>query len=483
MAYKKGEYTVDPTGYDIKYLLLVTETHQIDLTYLMSELNIHEDMYSKCISGTIVFTDSLNLISNLPLMEGDLIKGHFVRKETDPYVLDYDPEDLKFVFEIVKINMQEKTKQDQQVISVSFVSSTWTDNLAGRVSKSYSQMPYSDMVKDIYNKWLTRGGLRGELPVKPINTNLSDRSWNIVIPNLKPYDAITFLSRRSFTGDAANFLFWEDRDAFNYKSFSELFNSPVVAEYSTASGEEIADTQGEPKPEFLKNQYLNIISMKRMGYHDISSAALSGMISNRLIRHDIFNKRVVDHHPSGDSASNYSLESQYDYGTEFGKLPHTDNQVQLIRAYTNDKMASNEGAIISICPDHAWQWDDQESFRPDQWVRQRRGQIAQLNFVKMQITTPGNLTRKVGDKILINVWSPEWKLKDPSDERPKKDSRFAGHYIITALRRKFTGEHFSCIMDVVRDDYVKLETDPIWEEAGSPDYGSRTSVPGGRGGV
>jgi len=484
MAYRKNDITIAPFGYDIKSLLLISEDAEIDLTYLMIELNINESMFSTCIVGSIVIVDSLNLVTNLPIMEGDLIKGHFVRNENDPYVQEYDPEDLKFTFEIIKILRQEKTKQDQQTVALSFVSSTWTDHLSSRVSKSYNQMPYSSMVKDIYDNWLSKGGLRGELPVKPIEVGVSDRLWNIVIPNLKPYNAINFLSRRAFSGDSVNFLFWEDKDKFNFKSFSEIMAADPVAEYVTAIGEEVADTMGEPKPEFLKSQYLNVMSMKRVGYHDLSAAAMSGMMSNRLIRHDIFHKRVIDYHPTGDSAGNYSLDKQYDYYSDFGKLPHTDNQSKLVREYTNKKMATDGGnTIISICPEHSWQYDNQESFEVNNWVRQRKGQLAQLNFVKMQMTIPGSMTRKIGDKIKIKMWSPEWKLKTPSDESPSKDSRFAGHYIITAIRRKFSGDHFSCILEVIRDDYAKLESNPLWEEAGAPGSGSRESVPGGRGGV
>ena len=108
--------------------------------------------------------------------------------------------------------------------------------------------------------------------------------------------------------------------------------------------------------------------------------------------------------------------------------------------------------------------------------------MAQLSFVRFEIITPGNMTRKVGDKIKINSFSPEWNLKN-GDQKPKPDSRFSGNYIITAIRRKFTSDNFSNVMEIIRDDYVSLETDPIWEEASPADFGDRTSQVGGRGGV
>lgn len=486
MAITQGKNEINPYGYDIKSLVLVGENGEIDLTYLMVELNIDEDLFSNVTSGSLVIGDSLNIITNLPVMEGDLITGKFVRKENDPYVFDFDPSDLDFTFEISHIESQEQTNQDTQVIALFFTSGQWTDNLSRRISKSFYQMSFADMVKNIYDTHLTGGGLKGELPIKPLVTSPTDGLWNIIIPNLKPFEAIEFLKKRSIAFEATNFLFWEDKDQFNFRPFSELLESDPVAEYFTSSLENFVDLKGNIDKEALKGQYLDSGKLKRTedGYHDISRAAMEGMISNRLIRHDIFNKRVVDHRFVGANSGNYAAGDVYNYNEEFGKASHTDNNSKaLIREATNNKFATENGqTIISVYPDHKWQFENQESYKSEKWLRQRRGQMSQLNFVRFEITTPGNMTRKVGEKIKINANSPQWKLKNAS-EGPTPDSRFSGNYIISSIKKKFTSDNFSNVMEIIRDDYVDLVTDPIWEEAAPAEFGDRTSSVGGRGGV
>lgn len=465
-----GEKEVTPFDYVIQELFIISDGGELDVTYLLSEMNINENLFAKCITGSLVLTDSLNLIANMPIMEGDLIKGTFERNKDDVWVDKFDPDFvIDFTYEIVKIIAQTKIKQDVQVIALSFVSSTYTDHLSGRISKSYKQMAYSDMVLEIYDEWLSRGGLKGELPTKFLNVETSDEVWNMIIPNMKPYDAITMLSRKSFKGDAANYLFWEDKEEFHYEPIENLLKADSVADYYTASADQwTSESSGKiPDIKILEPRYLNLIDMKYLGYHDISVAAQSGMLGNRLIKHDIYNKRVTDYFPRGEEAPNYIIDTPYDYFGDYAKTKHVDDTKELVKAYTNTKMAEDDGnTILSVYPDHENQWDDQVSFKPEDWLRQRKGQMAQLKFIKFEVKTPGNLTRKVGDKIFLKIWSPEWTPR-AGGQIPEYDSKLQGNYLITAIRRKFTQDHYTNIMEVIKDDYFDLKT-KIFETIDAP---------------
>lgn len=454
-----NKHEVTPFDYEVEELLLLTDSGSLDITYLLSEMNIIESLYSKCITGSLILVDALNLISNLPIMEGDMIQGFFTRNKKDKWVEEFDPDfELKFMFEIIKITSQTKVKQDVQIWSIHFVSSTWSDHLTGRVSKSYRQWLYSDMVNDIYDRHLTKGGLKGELPVKALKITPTEKLWNIIIPNIKPHDAITFLSRRSWQGDFVNYLFWEDKEEFHYQPMEDLFAAGPVADYWTTETDQYTKEKlaREPDLEVLEPRYLNLIELKFLDYHDITISGMSGMFANRLISHDLFFKRVVDHFPRGEEAPNYTLDDVYSYFDDYSKLSHCDsNGKEMVRAYTNAKFSDNNG-LLTVYPEHKWQWDDQEEFMPRKWVRQRKGQISQLKFIKLEVTTPGNFTRKVGDKININLYSPEYKPKT-TDERPELDTKFQGNYLITSLKRKFTKDKCYNIMEIIKDDYYDLK--------------------------
>lgn len=455
--FNKNQY-VDPSSYDIKKLILrsFSSGEEIDITYLMAELNIFEDLYKPCTTGNIVLNDSLNLVSNLPIMEGDIIEGELTRASSDIYAKLYDFDyRTDFMFEIVKISKQEKMKQDIQMVVVQFVSSTWTDNFAARISKSYHKMPYTDMAADIYNFNLDKGGLSGELPFKSMGYVPSEGLYNAIIPNLSPYDALSWLAARATYAGTCNYVFFENKHMFNFIPISELMSGPVVADYFTSSvhtrdSSEVAQTK--------ESDYNQILKMKYVEHQDASVAALSGMLSNRLIKTNLHNKIITDYTMTGDSGSNYILEEPYNYLEEFDKLKHANGKESMIRDYTNTKYKEGGGALLTVYNDASNQWDDMESYDAHLWARQRKGHMAMNRFMKLEITIAGNFSRTIGQKIRLNIESPEYIDASAGKKNPTHDQRFNGSYLITAARRKFTFEKHHMVLELVRDDYPVMET-------------------------
>lgn len=467
MAYNYFGAEIDPGAYDVDYLKIIGDEGEVDVTYLLIELNIIENIFAKCITGSIVLQDSLNIITNLPVREGDLIEGRLKTIDTDPYVSMFDPDgEIEFTFEIIKISHQEKIKQDTQVWSASFVSSTWTDNLANRISRSWKQVQYNTIIEDIFMDYLSHQGLKKKLPIKPLDAKPTEGLWNVVIPNWKPYDAITWISRRSFDGIAVNFLFYEDKEQFYYISMNEILGKGPVEEYFTSSADRFVSDgmSDEPNPEYLRPRYLNIATMKFLGYHDITKAAAKGMIGNRMIRWDPFYKRVTDFYPHGPEAPNYTLDEPYNYIDDFEALNHCEKLRELIRDEVSAKFSTEEAnAVLTVVPDHNHCWEDQETFETEKYVRQRSGQIEQLEFLALEVTMPGNFTRRVGEKIEIDFNSPEFKFKGP-DETPVPDVRFRGNWLIATLRRKFTSDRHTLVCELIKDNYHTLRINPIWED-------------------
>lgn len=468
MAFTYNGTEVSPGDFTVDYLELVGDSGKVDITYLFVELNINESIFSGCITGSLVVYDSLNIISNLPLMEGDLIKGKFKISEKDPYAVIFDPvEEMEFIFEVVKISSQSKVRQDVQSWIIAFVSTSWTDNLSQRVCKSYHQMPYSDMVQDIYDTFLSSGGIRTEMEVKGLLATPTEGLFNVIIPNWKPYEAIQWLAKRSFVGGVANYVFFEHRDSFLYVSIDELLARGPVEKYFMSSADQWTEP-GKDKPpdvEIMRKRYLSINNLTFYDYHDLSLAAMKGMLGHRLIKFDMFNKRVTDYHPHGTAGANYLLDKEYDYFSDFGALNHCEKTKEMVTALTNEKMGIEDAnTCLSVESDYNFLWDDQPSYMPDKWKRQHPGQMAASQFIKLEATCPGNFSRKVGEMIEIEFFSPQWKLKNDTQE-PTIDEKFNGNYLITALRRKFTGDKHTTVLELVKDNYFNLAHNPIWDEA------------------
>ncbi len=95
-------------------------------------------------------------------------------------------------------------------------------------------------------------------------------------------------------------------------------------------------------------------------------------------------------------------------------------------------------------------------YEPDMYVRERSSQMEAMDYIKLTATGPGLFSRKIGDKVKLNITSPE------IDSKGKLDSRYQGNYLITALRRVFTTKEQSMALELTKDDYFSDKSNHIW---------------------
>ncbi len=454
-----------PGGYDNDYLVIRGKYGEVDITAMFEQIEIIEDINAMCITGSIVIVDGLNIISNLPIVEGDILAGSFSILSTDPYASEFDPDyGIEFEYEIVKILDRSRIKQDIQAIRLSFVSSSWTDNLANRVSKAWCQTPYSDAAKEIFEDYLMGGGLQKQLPQKPIESETSDEMFNFIIPNWKPYEAINWLLARAWIGPAANFLCFEDKEKFNIITANTLVAKDSVLNYFTdTQGQMLNDKGTRIDEDALESRYHNLYDLHIYDSQDITGAGMGHFFGRRLITHDIVKKKVVDYYIKGSEAGNYKLDAPREYNDDYGELDHINDGDPLVEPDVSAMMGMDPGnAKLAVFPIHFEQWPSMPEFKPEKWLRQRRAQIEQLNHVMMEASAPGNFTLKAGDIIDIDMISPQWKSKGTDGGPvPEKDKRFNGRWMISSINRVIKQDDHSIVLKLVQDTR-NINPDHIW---------------------
>lgn len=148
-----------PCGYTVKRLILQGKTSSLDISDVYTRISITESMTSPVMMGELELIDTNNIVTNMPLKEGDTVKGTLTVLDDDVLVYEVDPiGGYAFTFEIVKIS-QFRVRMDAQTLLISFVSPIWTNNMKGRVSKAYEQRSYSDVVNEIFQEHLAGGGM------------------------------------------------------------------------------------------------------------------------------------------------------------------------------------------------------------------------------------------------------------------------------------------------------------------------------------
>jgi len=430
--YSPGTYNIDKI-----------EIKDNDIKWMMIELNIYEDLLSPCITGDITIVDTFNLLANVPFEEGDQINISLRCNSDDKMQATVDGGKIEGMFEIIKIMNRIKVKDNQQTYTLKFASAGWSTNVRTRISRSYIQQPYSEIVKDIfYSKFVSPAGLRGNLKPKELKVEDTSGSFNVIIPRWKPLTCFSWLAGRSRNKYACNWLFWEDKEKFHYESVESLMKNESVATYTVSV---------KNREKVSEQDYFTVSDYEYIDTGEILYYGLNGVFGNRLLIHDILNKKQFDYFPVGQESDNFIIKDEYDYQEMFENLSHTGDGDPLVDSEITDSFSNNPGnARLMVINKHFKQWDETTDFEYDRWLRQRIAQKQIIKYLKIRVWAVGNFTRKVGDIITFNIPSPE--AYNSSD---KDDPRLKGDYLITALRHKFDNNKHIIVMELIKDCIAK----------------------------
>ena len=475
-----------PGSYKLEELRIEGKYGNIDLNHIFSQISILESIDSPFITGNIAFIDAFNVFSNLPIVEGDKIKGKMTlpdSPEEDQFIRQFDEGELEFEYELYGVNHSLKMKQDIQMVNLPFCSSIWSDNMKGIVSQGFCQTPYISAAKQIFDEFLQKGGLQQKIKNKPLEIEQSDGLFNFIIPNWKPLDAIAWLLSRSKVGKAVNYKFFEDKDKFRLVTVEKLMSAGskktlynVTPNMDTFDSKRVGGGVISPFNMSVMERRYNQCWATSVG-SSLNTNDASGycMYGRRMITHDLTFKRVKDYYYKGVEAGNYKLDEPRDYMDDFNDYTHLGGNEPLILDMIAQEMGPKEGDDkLVMYPLQHHQWTGvEDNFKPEDWLRQYRAVRQHIHFYRASLQTYGKFSLKAGDVITVDWASPQWTHMD----KKQLDSRNNGDWLIVSLKRVFEnavdGHHM--VLELARNARTN-KADHIWDQGQNEKYkGDRTS--------
>ena len=254
---------------------------------------------------------------------------------------------------------------------------------------------------------------------------------------------MNWLAKRSMAEnrDGANYMFYETRDGFHFRSLESLSEEESVGIYRRSPTNV---TDGNPDEE--KYRTVNRIEIVNSFY--MVANIPNGMYANRLVIHDMINRK--------------SETLDYDYSKEYDKMTHIeDNKKRNNWRLSDNQNMSGQGSskmIHETADDFntsplskqtlVSRFDDTNTYY-EKTLQNRISQMQQLNNVKLYITISGDTTRRVGDVLDLELPSVEPVL----DGAVPMDKLYNGRYLVTALRHKIDIASHLMVMEVVKDSY------------------------------
>lgn len=461
MSFATNENSSIPGSYELKKIALKSQSGgEIDLDNLFLEMNIYEDIFNNIIYGKLTLAESLNLISNMPILEGDIVWFLAGVNINDPNMVDAETirDEIDIELEVIRIDDRGTNKQDNNIYTLVLASSGWSDNHFSRVTKSYNMTAYSDMVQGIFDNYFQNGGISETMKKKKIEIEKTDGNYCFIFPSWPPLKCFNYLAERSYSEKAADWLFYEDIDQFRFVSInSRLAKEPVGEHYYFPSnineGSNISDN-------VIKETYLNFHSVQYIEGGNMLESVNNGMISNRMIVFDIFNRTISDYwNDSSQSGGNYIIKDSFDYEENYNGKNHCDEGKHLAQGNIMNKCKNGRGqGKKTFVIENSSMWDNQTTgYDVNRWVRQRASNRQAIDYFKLLVTGWGLFSRTIGDVI-------KFKFDSPQVFHEEQDSKYDGNYLITAIRRTFTPTVHTMEMELSKDSIISIKENRFWED-------------------
>jgi hypothetical protein len=389
---------VDSVDFRSKAVLLISSDGESrDITNLVLEIQVRQDMYLGFMSGEMLLVDGTDLHTKAALHGNEYIYLHLT--EPDQSI------SIKKAFRIYKLGNRFPTTSGGSRYMIYFSSPEMFESAQKKISKAYLSSFHSDIAKDILKNYM-------KVEEDRIIVDSTMDSQDVIIPQLRPAEALNWLASRSYSEDASCFMFYENLNGFNFRSLSSIYKDkmpvkvPFVFENKT----------GMKQLDMDKYTLDNIESKKDF---DSLTAIRSGCVALGLLGIDPIRRTFTQH--------------------KFG-------QNTLPTLYPSPSM-TNPDHLFSKTGAYTLTYLQNESTRSERFVR-RVMNLAVLNNSQLEVTVPGNIRLQAGTLISLRI--PYATTPSESD---MWDKRKSGKYLIVAVNHKFDliNHRFNTLLLLARD--------------------------------
>ena len=450
---------INPYGGNLNHRISFVDSNLgiLDITYLVVEFSVYESIFNQTLSADFVIRDSIGIIDagQSPMTGQELIRITF--ESNNESLLGLSPE---LLFKVHRVANKTELTAGSAVYTLHCSSLELEQNLTAEVNASYKDKIGSEAVEDIFKNFvdlITEGK-------KKFNVEESENVVPYTASGHTPFEAINIIGRESRSkahGDASHYLFYETTEGYNFRTISSMLEREPLKEDARRlsnlsyyfTNPSVVDSHPVERT-IIGHTYLDNV--------DTIDLLLKGMYDNNVCILDPISKK-------------YS-ETNFNYATDFQKLPHITGGGQPTINLSRSKLLGNEiagpGHKRLLVGDVARQSgnnitfdsritanNDPHTFHGRERFRKAplvTAQLASLRQHGINITVPVNLNVNAGD--VIQIFIPGNK-----DREGVQDSAFIDHYgssptflvVSIATRMTADGDYvstFQCVKESFATD-------------------------------
>jgi hypothetical protein len=425
-----------PQDFSLDSCKIVTALGQpYEFRFMLLHLEYFEDLYNNFITGSLTINDSVGFLSQLSFSGHDYLILGFSKPGTDIK--------LEKTFRAYKVSNRHIVNYQNETYTIHFCSEEAILSEQYKVSKSYPNTKISDIVNDIMYNQL------GTSNTKFLSTNseVTVGVRDIVIPNMKPFEAINWLCTQAISGTTkttgTSYLFYENVNGYNFKSLQTLFKSPVYGVYKYEPKN--LNMPDDARVQDLSLEANNVIGFEVVSNYDSLDMINSGAYANQLIAIDLLslnytvnNFDYLKYFNQAQKLNPYPILANY--YNRFSQTANTTYQAVIKTAVTNTGDSTYNSYIRTKQPSI-------KDVNIETTIPFRTAQIPEINAIKYKISIPGDPYMTVGNIITFNL--PE--LTRTTDDKAL-DNFYSGNYLVTAVKHTIDIEgKFMTLMEISKE--------------------------------
>jgi len=456
--------------FNLTHCVLMTGAGDIDLRLIMVEISYHEDIFNNTASGYILISESQGYAEGLGLNGNEFLhltfnKGGDTSRQIDRYMR---------VYKLDKRKLEENIATESYCLQ--FCSEELLLSEQYKISKSYTNMSIDQMILDICTM---KPGLNiSPNKLNPDNIKKSYGTYDFIVPNLKPLDAINWLCVYALPGPdvpGADMIFFENKNGFNFTSLQNLMDAKDVEVYDIYTYDP-KNVHGIGNQD-ITEQMSNALSYEILNSYDTLYGVNSGVFANQLISVDILTRTR--------KTTNFDYFAYFNGDNGPPSLGLDDNPI--INNYANrngDQLNQTSQAVLKLVFSNFDEHNPTYSALTNGWnppanyptgsssiapninaetyIPWRTAQLSLDNYIRLKLTLPGDPDLTIGSVIKFDLLS-----NNPGTRTP--NAYYSGYYLVTAVRHVINQNEYRTIIEIakesVRSKYFNTPNSNDWKVA------------------
>ena len=376
-------------------------------------IDIQEDIFVPVVSGNITLIDTTNLYENFPIIGEETISITYS---------DFYSKPITRKFSVYGIGAREKTTERGSVYVLNFCSEELLHNRINNYSKSYKDALVHDIVTDAMSRVKS---------IKELNIQQTQELQDFIAPNLHPFDVCSQMSNRAISTEGHNgtYLFFEDKEKFNFVSIEKLIEKPAIS-YKIGNAKII----GARDPKFILKNYVFMNAANNI------NGMMTGSQSVEVKSLDLLHRKVIN-----ESYDHFNDE-------DYSKINRINSNNPDLKTTSNDYKYKSKTGLTKLTITSS----EYKSTKNKNMAKRYNSLSTYMNGPKIHAELPFNSDLTIGDVVDVSI--PQMDGQKRSDI-PEYDKYIQGKYLVTALRQVIGPAQGETVVELAKDTYPQSHSD------------------------